>query len=290
MLKNKLILNDNFFERKDTINCNGNLIDLSTPQIMGIVNVTPDSFYDGGNYNTIDLALKQVEKHLVEGARFIDIGGYSSRPDAKHISTVEELKRVLPVVIEISNQFPEAIISVDTFRSEIAEKVIKNGASIINDISAGEMDGKMLETIADLQVPYIAMHMKGTPQTMQKNPIYRNVIEDLIYYFSKKIDTINALGINDIVLDVGFGFGKTVEDNYRLLNNLDLFKLFKIPILAGLSRKSMLYKPLDISASESLNATTIAHTIALQNGANILRVHDVKAAVECVKVNLLLDN
>lgn len=283
-------MNDNFFERKDTINCNGNLIDLSTPKIMGIVNITPDSFFDGGNYNTVDLALKQVEKHLSEGASFIDIGGYSSRPNAIHIDTAEELRRVLPVVKEIRIQFPEAVISVDTFRSEVAEKVIENGASLINDISAGEMDAKMLETIASLQVPYIAMHMKGTPQTMQKNPVYRNVVKDLIYYFSKKIDTINTLGINDIVLDVGFGFGKTVEDNFKLLNSLDLFKLFKIPILVGLSRKSMLYKPLEISASQSLNATTVAHTVALQNGANILRVHDVKEALECVKVNRLLES
>ena len=279
-----------FFERKDTINCNGNLIDLSTPKIMGIVNVTPDSFYDGGNYNTIDLAVKQVKKHLEEGADFIDIGGYSSRPDAKHISPEEELKRVLPVLKEIVRQFPEAVVSVDTFRSSIAEKTVQNGASIINDISAGEMDAKMLETIADLQVPYIAMHMKGTPRTMQKNPNYGNVTEDLIYYFSKKIDNINTLGINDIILDVGFGFGKSIADNYKLLANLDLFKLFKIPILIGVSRKSMLYKPLEITAAESLNASSIAHTIALQNGANVLRVHDVKEALECVKIYNLLKN
>ncbi len=276
------------FERKNTINCKGKLIDLSTPKIMGIVNLTPDSFYDGGNYNTINLALKQVEKHLRDGATFIDIGGYSSRPNAPSVSTEEELKRVLPILKEINTQFPKSLISVDTFRSEVALEAIKNGASIINDISAGDMDTKMLDTIADLQVPYIAMHMKGTPQTMQKSPTYRNVVEDLIYYFSKKLDTINVLGINDAILDVGFGFGKTVEDNYKLLNDLDLFKLFKIPILAGISRKSMLYKPLEITPQESLNATSIAHIIALRNGVNILRVHDVKEAMECVKINQLL--
>ena len=251
---------------------------------MGVVNSTPDSFYDGGNYTAIDNALKQVEKHLKEGATIIDIGGYSSKPDATAISVAEELKRVLPLIKEINLQYPEAILSIDTFRSEVAEKAIKAGAAIVNDISAGEMDNKMLETVADLQVPYIAMHMKGTPQTMQINPTYTNVTEEIIYYFSKKIDVINQLGINDIILDVGFGFGKTVEDNYNLLSSLDLFKIFNIPILVGVSRKSMLYKPLGVTPQEALNATTVAHTIALQKQANILRVHDVKEAMECIKI------
>lgn len=277
-------MNNNIFKRKTTINCRGKLIDLSTPKVMGIINVTPDSFYDGGKNNTITNALEQAEKHLNEGATFLDIGGYSSRPDAQHISEEEELNRVLPVIKEIISQFPEAIISIDTFRSGVASKAIENGASIINDISAGEIDGNMLKTVANLQVPYIAMHMKGTPQTMQNNPTYNNVIEEIIYYFSKKIETINLLGINDVILDVGFGFGKTIEDNYILLNNLKNFKLFNIPILTGVSRKSMLYKPLSIDANKALNATTAAHTIALQNGSNILRVHDVKEAVETIKI------
>ena len=281
-------MNDKFFARKNTINCKGKLIDLSTPAIMGVVNITPDSFFDGGNYNRIDKALQQVNKHLTEGATFIDIGGYSSRPNAPHVDLKEELNRVIPVLKEINNQFPNAIVSIDTFRSEVAQKAIEHGASIINDISAGELDKNMLSLVAQLQVPYIAMHMKGTPQTMQENPHYRNVVEDIIYYFSKKIDTINQLGINDIILDVGFGFGKTIEDNYTLLKQLDLFKIFEIPILVGVSRKSMLYKPLKITPQEALNATTIAHTIALQNGANILRVHDVKEARECVEISQLL--
>ncbi len=276
------------FERKSTINCKGNLIDLSTPLVMGVINSTPDSFYDGGNYNKISLALKQVEKHLNEGASFIDVGGYSSRPNAKKVSEEEELRRVIPLIKEINTQFPEAIISIDTFRSKVAEKAIHAGASIVNDISAGELDQNMLNTVAELQVPYIAMHMKGTPQNMQKNPTYSNVVEEIIYYFSKKIERINQLGINDIILDVGFGFGKSIEDNYKLLNSLDLFKLFKIPILVGVSRKSMLYKPLEKEPSEALNATTIAHTIALQKQINILRVHDVKEALECIKINQLL--
>ena len=273
------------FERKLTINCKGNLIDLSTPKIMGVINSTPDSFYDGGSYNEIDKALKQVHKHLNDGASFIDIGGYSSRPDAKHITTEEEIKRVIPLILEINSQFPEAVISIDTFRSEVAEKAIKSGASIINDISAGDLDTKMLETVADLQVPYIAMHMKGTPQTMQLNPLYnKDIAKEIIYYFSKKIETINKLNINDIMLDVGFGFGKTIEDNYQLLSSLDLFKIFNIPILAGVSRKSMIYKPLEIKPSEALNATSVVHTIALQKQVNILRVHDVKEAMECIKI------
>jgi dihydropteroate synthase len=275
---------DHIFQRKTTINCRGKLIDLSTPKVMGVINITPDSFYDGGQTNTIEKAVAQAEKHLSEGATFLDIGGYSSRPDAPHISEEEELNRVLPVIREISTSFPDSILSVDTFRSRIAEKAVEQGAAIINDISAGDIDPEMLAVIAALQVPYIAMHMKGTPQTMQNNPNYGNVIEEIIYYFSKKIDDINCKGINDVILDVGFGFGKSIEDNYQLLNQLSAFKLFKIPILTGVSRKSMLYKPLEITPEKALNATSIAHTIALQKGSNILRVHDVKAAIECIRI------
>ncbi len=276
---------ESFFKRNLTINCRGKLVSLEKPTVMGIVNVTPDSFYDGGKYNrSLSAVLKQVEKHLDEGATFIDVGGYSSRPNAKNISVEEEQSRVLPVIKEIVKNFPEVLISIDTFRSEVAIRAVNEGASIVNDISAGNLDVKMPGTVAELQVPYIAMHMKGTPQTMQQNPVYNDVVKDLIYFFSKKMDEFNLLGINDVILDVGFGFGKTVEDNYRLLKHLDRFKLFKIPILVGVSRKSMLYKPLDISPELALNATTVAHTIALQNGANILRAHDVKEAMEAIRL------
>lgn len=272
-----------------SINCNGTLIDLTSPKVMGILNITPDSFFDGGNYQHETAIFSQVEKMLVEGATFIDIGAYSSRPGAKHISEQEELERILPVVKMLVKEFPEILISIDTFRSNIVEKCIENGACIVNDISAGSMDPTLFKTIVKLQVPYIIMHMQGTPQNMQTNPTYKNVITDILYYFSEKIYELRALGVNDIIADVGFGFGKTTEQNYTLLKNLDLFKNLEIPTLAGLSRKSMLYKPLNITAKEALNATTAANTIALLKGTTILRVHDVKEAVETIKIVNLLD-
>lgn len=277
-------MNTKIFDKNLNINCKGKLIDLSQPKVMGIINTTPDSFYDGGKNNTIDKVIQLAEKHIKEGATILDIGGYSSRPNAKHITEKEEKQRVIPIVKEINNAFPNSIISIDTFRSKIAQEAIKNGASIINDISAGNIDEKMLQTIAELQVPYIAMHMNGNPKNMQNKPVYKDVVQDIIYYFSKKIDKINKLGINDVILDVGFGFGKSLEDNYKLLNNISLFKIFNIPILAGVSRKSMLYLPLNITPNKALNATTVAHTIAIQNGCNILRVHDVKEAKECIEI------
>lgn len=267
-----------------SINCKGHLIDLTTPKVMGILNLTPDSFYDGGKYKSDKEFLLQTEKMLHEGATFIDIGAYSSRPGAKHISKKEELSRLIPVLKILLQNFPEIIISVDTFRSEIAKKSIEIGASMINDISAGSLDAKMFLTIAKLQVPYIMMHMKGTPQNMQQNIIYNDLIKDILFYFSKKISELRALGINDLVLDVGFGFSKTLNQNYELLNNLNLFKTLELPILTGLSRKSMLYKHLNITPKEALNATTVANTIALQQGSNILRVHDVKEAMETIKI------
>lgn len=267
-----------------SINCKGHLIDLTTPKVMGILNLTPDSFYDGGKYKSDKEFLLQTEKMLHEGATFIDIGAYSSRPRAKHISEKEELSRLIPVLKILLQNFPEIIISVDTFRSEIAKKSIEIGASMINDISAGSLDAKMFLTIAKLQVPYIMMHMKGTPQNMQQNIIYNDLIKDILFYFSKKISELRALGINDLVLDVGFGFSKTLNQNYELLNNLNLFKTLELPILTGLSRKSMLYKHLNITPKEALNATTVANTIALQQGSNILRVHDVKEAMETIKI------
>ncbi|MEQ6123044.1 dihydropteroate synthase [Pseudotenacibaculum sp. MALMAid0570] len=267
-----------------TINCKGNLIDLSLPKVMGILNITPDSFFDGGKYKNESDILNQVEKMLSEGATFIDVGAYSSRPGANHVSEEEELKRILPVVNLLLKDFPDILISVDTFRSKVAQETINSGAAIINDISGGNIDSKMFSTVADLQVPYIVMHMLGTPQNMQQNPTYKNVTTELLQFFSEKINELNRLQVKDVIVDVGFGFGKTIAHNYQLLKNLQLFQHLNAPILAGVSRKSMLYKTLDITAKEALNATTSANTIALLNGANILRVHDVKEAVQSVKI------
>lgn len=267
-----------------TINCKGNLVDLSIPKVMGILNITPDSFYDGGKYKNESDILNQAEKMLTDGAAFIDVGAYSSRPGAEHVSEEEELQRIVPVIELLIKQFPEMLISVDTFRSAIAKETINAGAAIVNDISGGNMDVQMFETVAKLQVPYILMHMQRTPQNMQENPSYENVTTELIKYFSEKIHQLNLLKLNDIIIDVGFGFGKTREHNFQLLKELHFFKSLQVPMLAGISRKSMLYKTLDINAQEALNATTSANTIALLNGANILRVHDVKEAMESVKI------
>jgi len=274
-----------------SINCKGNLIDLASPKVMGILNLTPDSFYDGGKYKSEKDILQQTEKMILEGATFIDIGAYSSRPGAIHISEEEELSRLLPILEIILQNFPELLISVDTFRSNIAKIAIETGACMINDISAGNLDDNMFKTIASLQVPYIIMHMKGNPKNMQTNVDYNNLITNIIYYFSKKINELRALNVNDIIIDVGFGFSKTIDQNYELLANLNLFKNLELPILTGISRKSMLYKFLDTTAIEALNATSIANTIALQQGTNILRVHDVQEAIETTniieKTNLL---
>ena len=267
-----------------TINCHGKLVDLSSPKVMGILNITPDSFFDGGKYNNEADILHQVEKMLSEGATFIDVGAYSSRPGAKHISEEEELQRIVPIIKLLLSHFPDIIISVDTFRSYVAKQTIKAGAAIINDISGGKMDSEMFKTVAELQVPYIIMHMLGTPQNMQENPQYEDVTKDVISFFAKQIFKLHQLKINDIIIDVGFGFGKTIEHNYELLKNLSLYKNLDAPILAGISRKSMLYKPLEITPQSALNATTSANTIALLNGANILRVHDVKEAIQAIKI------
>lgn len=267
-----------------TINCKGKLVDISTPKVMGILNITPDSFYDGGKYKNEAAILYQTEKMIVEGATFIDVGAYSSRPGAAHISEEEELKRIVPVVELLIRTFPEIIISIDTFRSKVAQETVQHGAAIINDISGGNMDANMFKTVANLQVPYILMHMLGTPQNMQKNPVYNDVTQDIIIFFAAQIYKLHQLKLNDIIIDVGFGFGKTLDHNFEILKNLSLFKNLDAPILAGISRKSMLYKTLNISAQDALNATTSANTIALLNGANILRVHDVKEAVEAVKI------
>jgi len=266
------------------INCKGHLIDLEHPKVMGILNLTPDSFYDGGKYKSAADIVRQVEKMLNEGATFIDIGAYSSRPKAKHISQDEELSRLLPVLELVMKEFPNALISIDTFRSHVAELAIQSGACMVNDISAGSLDRDMFATIAKLQVPYILMHMVGTPQTMQQNVQYENLIKDMIFYFSQKVFALRKLGVNDLILDPGFGFSKTIDQNYELLQKLELFSGMNLPLLVGLSRKSMLYKLLDLDADRALNATTSVNTIALMKGASLLRVHDVREAVETVKI------
>jgi dihydropteroate synthase len=267
-----------------TINCKGTLINLSTPKVMGIVNVTPDSFFDGGKLTNSNEILFQVEKMLVDGATFIDLGGYSSKPGAEFVSEIEELNRVIPIVKLLVENFPDILLSIDTFRSEVAKQAIENGAALINDISAGLLDEKMLETVAKLQVPYIMMHMKGTPQTMQSLANYDDLLKEMNYYFSERIAKARRFGLNDIIIDPGFGFAKTIEHNYELLQNLELLQFHDLPILAGISRKSMIYKALETSPEEALNGTTFLHAFCLQKGANILRVHDVKEAVECVKL------
>ncbi|WP_196886100.1 dihydropteroate synthase [Aureivirga sp. CE67] len=267
-----------------SINCKGKLIDLNSPVVMGILNLTPDSFYDGGKYKDEEGVLSQVKKMLDEGATIIDIGAYSSRPNAKHISEEEELNRIVPIVELLVKEFPEIIISIDTFRSRVAEACLEAGAAIINDISGGAMDDEMLDVVAKYDAPYILMHMKGTPQTMQKDPTYENMIKEITFYFSEKVNRAHGKGVNDIILDVGFGFGKTIAHNYELLKKMRLFDSFELPLLVGVSRKSMLYKPLGETAQTALNATTVANTLALENGASILRVHDVKEAVETIKI------
>lgn len=268
-----------------TINCKGQLIDLSAPKVMGILNITPDSFYDGGFYNTDTTILQQAEKMLNEGAAFIDVGAYSSRPKSTHISETEELKRLLPIVELIVKHFPETNISIDTFRSAVAKQCIETGAALINDISAGQMDSNMMKIVAELGVPYIMMHIKGTPQNMQQQTIYNNLVKEIIFYFSERIAEARTHKINDIIIDPGFGFSKNLEQNYEVLSKLELFKNLDLPILVGVSRKSMIYKLLDATPQEALNGTTTLNTIALTKGANILRVHDVKEAMECIKIN-----
>ena len=273
-----------------TINCNGKLIDLSSPKVMGILNVTPNSFFDGGKHADEKAILTQVEKMLLEGAAFIDIGGYSSKPSAEFVSEEEELHRLIPVIKDVVKEFPDVIISVDTFRSKVAKEAIENGAAIINDISTGNLDAKMIETVAKLQVPYIMMHMKGTPQTMQSLAQYDNIVKEMLFYFSQKIAQARSLGINDLILDPGFGFAKTLEQNFEVLSKLELFQMTELPLLVGVSRKSMVYKTLETTAEFALNGTTSLNTISLLKGAKILRVHDVKEAVECVKLHQQLNH
>jgi dihydropteroate synthase len=275
---------DTFFLKKNTINCKGKLVNLDELAVMGILNLTPDSFFDGGKHNNEQIIVNEVKKMLDDGANIIDIGGYSSRPGAKDVSETEELNRVLPIIELLVNEFPEIIISIDTFRSEVAKQAINTGAAIINDISAGNMDEKMFATVKELQVPYIIMHMQGTPETMQENPTYNNVTLDVIDFFAEKVNKLNKLGVNDIIIDPGFGFGKTVEHNYELLNNLEQFEILEAPILVGFSRKSMINKVLNTTPKEALNGTTTLNTLALSKGANILRVHDALEAKQVVQL------
>lgn len=267
-----------------TINCKGKLINLERPRVMGILNVTPDSFYDGGRFSEEKTALQQVEKMLEAGATFIDIGAYSSRPDAQDISEDEELRRIEPMISSMVDRFPEIILSVDTFRRKVARKSLEAGASMVNDISGGDLDDNMMKTVAEFKVPYIMMHMKGTPQTMTQHTSYDDILTEIRHSFSEKLAKARKLKINDIILDPGFGFSKTLSQNFKLLKNLHLFQVFEVPLLVGMSRKSMIYKALNTNADDALNGTTALHMYALEQGAKILRVHDVQEAVECIRL------
>jgi dihydropteroate synthase len=273
------------FNRPETLNVNGKLLSMEKPLVMGILNITPDSFYDGGKWNN-DLAKTTTEagKMLDAGASIIDVGGYSSRPGAKDISVKEEAERVLPVIESIVKYFPDATVSIDTFRSEVASQAVKAGAGIVNDISGGSQDANMFPTVAALHVPYILMHMRGTPQTMQQKTDYDDIFKQMLAYFYEKVTLLRKLGCKDIIIDPGFGFAKNLDQNYWLLSHLDEFKILNLPMLVGVSRKSMIYKKLGIDPKKALNGTTVLNTVALQKGAKILRVHDVTEAVEIIKL------
>ncbi len=277
------------------INVRGNLIDLSIPRVMGIINVTPDSFYAGSRFTVKEGIINAVRRMLLEGADFIDVGGYSSRPGAVDITVEEEKSRVLPAIKIITDEFPEAIVSVDTFRAEVAyEAVVNCGASIINDISGGDADREMFDVIAQLNVPYILMHMQGTPQTMQINPVYNDVVADILIWFGERITKLKSAGVKDIIIDPGFGFGKTNEHNYELLRRLNEFIVTGLPVMVGLSRKSMIWKTLGIKPEDALNGTSVLNAFALMKGADIIRVHDVREAVQTrelfMKINQKNDN
>jgi dihydropteroate synthase len=277
-------MSNELFTTNKTLNCRGELIDLSQPKVMGIINVTPDSFYAGSRQMDLNSVLKQAEKMLAEGATFLDVGGYSSRPGAEDVSLEEESQRVLPAIQAVIKEFPRAFVSVDTFRSSIAQQAVDVGACMVNDISGGELDNQMFSTIAELQVPYVLMHMRGTPQTMTQHTDYEDLIKDIMDYFHPKVYQLRLMGVKDCMVDVGFGFSKTIEQNFTLLNALDYFKMLEKPLLVGLSRKSMIWRTLKTDAEHALNGTTTLHTIALIKGASILRVHDVREAVETIEL------
>jgi dihydropteroate synthase len=273
-----------------TINCKGRLCPLHRPVVMGILNVTPDSFYDGGRHFVVEAAISQALRMYEEGATILDVGGMSSRPGAEELPVAEEIRRVIPVIQAISERIPEAIISVDTVQPEVARLAVEAGASIVNDISAGRMVPGMYETVAALDVPYVLMHMKGTPKTMQKEAVYENVVEAVLEFLLDEVGKLKSLGIKDIIIDPGFGFGKTIAHNFQLLQYLHTLKILPYPILAGISRKSMIYRTLGITPEEALNGTTALNMVALQQGASILRVHDVRQAVETIKIFEALEN
>ena len=275
-------------ESQTTLNCNGTLVDISSPIVMGILNVTPDSFYDGGRYQQQDALLQRVDQLLEEGATIIDVGGMSSRPGAKIITVEEELQRVLPTIEVILKRHPKALISIDTVQSVVAHQAIQIGAVLINDISAGQIDPQLYEKVTQSNVPYVLMHMQGRPSTMQEQPEYEDVNLEILDFFIQEIGKLRALGVKDIIIDPGFGFGKSISHNFQILKNLHIFKILDVPIMVGLSRKSMIYKSLHIQPEEALNGTSVLHLAALQQGASILRVHDVKEAVETITLYKLL--
>lgn len=281
---------DTAFSHKKTLLIKGSLMNLTQPKVMGIINATPDSFYDGGKNSELSNALKNVEKMLADGADFVDIGGYSTKPGAKDVDLEQELKRVIPIIEQVAVQFPEAIISIDTFRSQVAKQAVEAGATIINDVSGGNLDSNMFATISQLKVPYILMHMRGTPATMQYLNTYTHLIKDIIKELSEKLARLRQLSVNDVIIDPGLGFAKSIAQNYEILKNLAYFDCLECPLLVGLSRKSMIYKTLRVKSSEVLNGTTALNMAALMSGANILRVHDVKEAVETVKLFNKLQN
>jgi dihydropteroate synthase len=274
-----------FLKRKNSINLNGRLIDLSTPIVMGILNVTPDSFFDGGKYETEKNIIERAEEILVQGATIIDIGAFSTRPGTEAISSKEEIDRLLPAVRAVKKAFPDSNVSIDTFRSGVAMKVIEDcGPCIVNDVSGGNFDDRMFETIGRLGVPYILMHLLGTPLQMEKHPVYEDIIRDISMFFTDRVNKLIKAGVKDVIIDPGFGFGKTLAHNYDLLNRLDSFKVFQLPILVGISRKSMIYKLLGSKPEDALNGTSVVNTLALMGGTDILRVHDVREAVEAVRI------
>jgi dihydropteroate synthase len=272
------------FSTNKTLNIHGRLMNLDTPKVMGILNVTPDSFYDGGQFNSPSASLHQAEKMIAEGVDIIDVGGYSTRPGAAEVDKPEEIRRVVETIRNIKKHFPDMAISVDTFRGEVARAAVNEGAALINDVSGGELDPDMFGIVADLKVPYIFMHMRGTPGTMVKLNQYDNLMKEIIDYFHKKISALTELGVKDLLVDPGFGFAKSREQNFELLNRLEELKVLNKPILVGLSRKSLVWKTLDIQPADALNGTSALHAIALLKGAHMLRVHDVKACVEVIKL------
>jgi len=277
------------FSKKTSINIKGKLMKLDEPKIMGILNITDDSFFDGGQYILEEKYISRVAEMLDEGADIIDIGAQSTRPGAHEVGAKQEIERLIPVLNNLAKQFPKAILSVDTWHARVAEQAVTSGANMINDISGGTFDMEMMETIANLQVPYVLMHTGGRPNKMQENPKYKNVVKEVIYFLSKQMDKLNQIGVNDVIIDPGFGFGKTLEHNYEIMKHLDQFNFLEAPILVGISRKSMIYNALNINANNALNGTTALNMIALEKGATFLRVHDVKAAKEVVKLHQLLN-